>query len=252
MRSSQSLSAKAKKKHRKKLIHHRKTLTKAMKTKRLTLNLNKIEIVNSSFYGQIVQREIDNGWNSWCCIRYLLMPSNIRIGNTIYEHRAHLYWPDNIKQCNIRLISNSIKFMSKCLLNHMCDSKQMFVTCKKAALSVSLSVSIQNCIRPVVCCNLPVQLICCSCVIVVRYPKWKPISATWCKYLKYMRLLKPHIFYAKYAPLVFVIYAPYPFQWSPIGIHVGPESFELEPRIAILSIAQIHDKIPNIHPIELD
>lgn len=47
-------------------------------------------------------------------------------------------------------------------------------------------------------------------------------------------------------PLMFVIYALYPFQWSLIGIHGVLESFELVPHIALLSIAQIHDRIPNI------
>lgn len=37
------------------------------------------------------------------------------------------------------------------------------LTWRNAALSVSFSASMQNCIRPVVCCNFPVQFICCSC-----------------------------------------------------------------------------------------
>lgn len=36
-------------------------------------------------------------------------------------------------------------------------------TCRNAALSVSFNVSMQNCIKPVVCCNFPVQFNCCSC-----------------------------------------------------------------------------------------
>lgn len=68
-----------------------------------------------------------------------------------------------------------------------CDFKQMLdinicwlYTCKKAALSVSFSASIQNCIKPVVCCNLPVQLICCSCLSYVYVClKWKPINTMW-------------------------------------------------------------------------
>lgn len=50
---------------------------------------------------------------------------------------------------------------------------------------------------------------------------------------------------SKYAPLIFVIYALYPIQWSLGGIRVALESFELKPHIALLSIVQIHDRIPN-------
>lgn len=66
----------------------------------------------------------------------------------------------------------------------------------------------------------------------------------WCKVRpKINAAVQSH---AQYAPLVFVIYAPYPFQWFPVGIHGAPVSFVLELRIAWLSIARIHDKIPNI------
>lgn len=59
-----------------------------MKTKyylwKLTSNLNKVEIIDSTFHCQIVQCEIDNGWNSRRSIGYFLMPSHIGIGHTVY------------------------------------------------------------------------------------------------------------------------------------------------------------------------
>lgn len=60
------------------------------KVPKLTSYLNEIKIINSTFHCQIVQRKIDNGWNSWCCICYFLMPSYIRICNAIYQCRSHL------------------------------------------------------------------------------------------------------------------------------------------------------------------
>lgn len=55
-----------------------------------------------------------------------------------------------------------------------------------------------------------------------------------------------------YAPSVYAIYALYPFQLFLIGIHGALVAFVSEPRIALLSIVQIHDRIPNISQFELN
>lgn len=68
------------------------------------------------------------------------------------------------------------------------EEKEKFrrLTCRNAALSVSFNASIQNCMSPVVCCNFPVQLSCCSCrrkffrqlVIIKRSSRSKSFALT--------------------------------------------------------------------------
>ena len=105
------------------------------------------------------------------------------------------------------------------------DGDGGYGTCRKAALSVSLSASIQNCIKPVVCCNLLVQLICCSCVRAYSKEENQLMAGDVVGNSSAREMCHT-------LPLVFAICALYPFQWSLKGIHVALESFESKPHIA--------------------